>query len=96
MSTKVIIIHNTYGWAQENEDKSSWNGDLCQITQKGGLTQTNKCGEWFIQNVQFAHQNIRGLGSFRKLLHKVGVHLKSTKSNESINLRVQMCSSVGA
>lgn len=66
----------THTRTEHDEEESCRDRNLREVTENCGLLQPDEGGEGLLQEVNFTHQNVGGLGSFRYLLHKVAVNLK--------------------
>ena len=56
-------------------------GDLCEPVQQDRGGEAHKRHHRPVQELQLAHQDVRGLGAWRDLLHEVKVYLQESSVN---------------
>ena len=72
---KEAKISFTYKGPQEDEKKSCWNINFCEISENCCFLQSNERRQRLLQKVDFSNQNVRSFSTLWDLLHEVAVDL---------------------
>ena len=62
-STDFMVIQRTVLWSEQNNQKSGWKRNLCQIFHHVTLCQAYKSHNWAFHEVHGADEHARGLSS---------------------------------
>ena len=65
----------TYKGSEKDKKESGGNVHFSEVTQDGRLLQSDESREGLLEEINFSHEDVRGLGSFWDLLHKGAVDL---------------------